>query len=242
MNKKTEKKLFGICSISTSFVDMQGLAKLLQEHTDRFHKMFEVSLKDPEVATPDLSGKDPEWERIDLNDTEALSALIHQKLGNGKAAVGGYGEHRIFYERSPLFQGQEPRSIHLGVDVWIEAGTPIYAPLDGWVHSFADNDAFGDYGPTIVLQHLLEGSTFHTLYGHLDHRSLEWPKEGLEVEGGSKIGWVGSEAVNGNWPPHLHFQVIIDMEGMKGDYPGVARPSEKAHYLNNCPDPSPLLR
>jgi hypothetical protein len=35
--------------------------------------------------------------------------------------------------------------------------------------------------------------------------------------------------------------VIIDMEGRKGDYPGVCAPSEKEKYLNNCPDPELLL-
>lgn len=215
---------------------------LLEKHASHFHRMFDIPLDAPDIANPDLSGKDPDWERIDLSDTEALSRLIRKKLGNGRAAVGGYGEHRIFYERSPLFQGKEPRSIHLGVDVWIEAGSPIYAPLDGIVHSFANNDAFGDYGPTIILQHELEGYRFYSLYGHLDHDSLEWPQTGAKIEGGRTVGWVGDERVNGNWPPHLHFQLVIDMEGMKGDYPGVARPSEKAHYLSNCPDPSPLLQ
>lgn len=218
------------------------IPRLLQKHADSFHRMFNIPLQGADVVSPDLSGTAPEWERIDLNDTEELSALIRKKLGDGPVAVGGYGEHRTFYERSPIFRGKEPRSIHLGVDVWIEAGTAIYAALDGAVHSFANNDAFGDYGPTIILQHELEGHRFHTLYGHLDHASLKWPEEGAKIEKGTVLGWVGSEAVNGNWPPHLHFQLIIDMEGMKGDYPGVAGPSEKDHYLRNCPDPSPLLK
>ncbi len=221
---------------------MTRIPELLEEHASSFHSMCDTLLSGPDIVVPDLSGNDPEWQRIDLNDTEALSSLIRKKLGSGKVAVGGYGEHRIFYERSSLFQGTEPRSIHLGVDVWIEAGSPIYAPLEGWVHSFANNDAFGDYGPTIILQHELQGHPFHTLYGHLDPSSLKWPEEGKNVQGGEWIGKVGDEKVNGNWPPHLHFQVIVDMEGMKGDYPGVARPSEKAHYLENCPDPAPFLR
>lgn len=218
------------------------IPQLLDKHSPSFHPLFDISLNGPDITVPDLSGKGPEWEEIDLSDTEALSTLIRKKLGDSPAAVGGYGEHRVFYERSPLFQGEEPRSIHLGADVWIEARTPVYAPLEGAVHSYADNDAFGDYGPTIVLQHELEGQRFHTLYGHLDHASLEWPEAGKDVKGGTVIGWVGPEEVNGNWPPHLHFQVIIDMERMKGDYPGVARPSEKGAYLANCPDPAPFLK
>jgi len=59
---------------------------------------------------------------------------------------------------------------------------------------------------------------------------------------------------NGQWPPHLHFQVVVDMEvpalpasrqgaiGRKGDYPGVCRLPEKERFLNNCPDPDLILQ
>jgi peptidoglycan LD-endopeptidase LytH len=46
---------------------------------------------------------------------------------------------------------------------------------------------------------------------------------------------------NGNWPPHLHFQLIADMEGWKGDYPGVCKYSEREKWLGNCPDPDLVL-
>ncbi|RYZ44700.1 MAG: peptidase M23, partial [Chitinophagaceae bacterium] len=44
------------------------------------------------------------------------------------------------------------------------------------------------------------------------------------------------------WPPHLHFQIIKDMHGWKGDYPGVCRFSEKEAYLQNCPDADLILQ
>jgi hypothetical protein len=47
---------------------------------------------------------------------------------------------------------------------------------------------------------------------------------------------------NGQWPPHLHFQVIIDMEFKKGDYPGVCKLNEKEKYLRNCPNPDLILQ
>jgi hypothetical protein len=46
---------------------------------------------------------------------------------------------------------------------------------------------------------------------------------------------------NGHWPPHLHFQLIIDMGKAKGDYPGVCKYSEREKYLDNCPDPGFIL-
>jgi murein DD-endopeptidase MepM/ murein hydrolase activator NlpD len=113
--------------------------------------------------------------------------------------------------------------------------------LDGVVHSFADNAAFGDYGPTIILQHCLEDQRFYTLYGHLTQESLEGVTQGMRIRGGQQIGSVGSPPTNGDWPPHLHFQIISNMLGLVGDFPGVAARSRRDYFLSLCPDPSVLI-
>jgi murein DD-endopeptidase MepM/ murein hydrolase activator NlpD len=134
-----------------------------------------------------------------------------------------------------------PRRLHLGVDIWGPAGTPVHAPLEGTVHSFAFNDAYGDYGATLILQHKLDGVIFHTLYGHLSLHSIEDKREGADIAKGDWIAAFGEPAENGQWPPHLHFQVIQNMRGMKGDFPGVCRYSEREGYLANGPDPDLIL-
>ncbi|MEO6446181.1 MAG: aminotransferase class III-fold pyridoxal phosphate-dependent enzyme, partial [Gemmatimonadaceae bacterium] len=48
--------------------------------------------------------------------------------------------------------------------------------------------------------------------------------------------------VNGGWPPHLHFQVICDLLGREGDFPGVARARERAVWLSLCPDPALMVK
>ncbi len=133
------------------------------------------------------------------------------------------------------------RTVHLGIDIWGEADTPVYAPMEGIVHSLNFNNAFGDYGATIILQHTIEDFYFHTLYGHLSLKSIQNLKQGETIEKGQWIGSFGEAEENGHWPPHLHFQIIIDMEGMKGDYTGVCKYSEKEKYLANCPDPDLIL-
>ncbi len=157
--------------------------------------------------------------------------------------VGGYGEDRSVYTQ-PLFapEGAEPRSVHLGVDVFAPAGADVITPLSGRVHSSRINDAEGDYGPTIILEHApAPGVKFHTLYGHLSRDSLKGLKPGTAFMAGEKIADLGTKRENGGWPPHLHFQIILDIGSAKGDYPGVCRRSEQDHWLGICPDPSRLL-
>jgi len=156
---------------------------------------------------------------------------------------GGYGEDRTLYTQT-LFapEGDEPRTVHLGIDVFAPAGAEVFTPLSGRVHSSRINEAEGDYGPTIILEHTpVAGLTFHTLYGHLDRDSLKGLKPGTAFMAGEKIAALGTKRENGGWTPHLHFQIILDIGNAKGDYPGVCKRSEKDHWLSICPDPAKLL-
>jgi murein DD-endopeptidase MepM/ murein hydrolase activator NlpD len=179
----------------------------------------------------------------EVSDTMLFTDYINRMLNNAgaKYGIGGYNENRTLYRRSELFAGEEPRTLHLGIDIWGPAGTPVYAALGGMVHSFAYNEHFGDYGATIVLLHQLETVAFHTLYGHLGLADISKLSEGQYITRGEVIGHFGKPAENGNWPPHLHFQVIDDIQLMQGDYPGVCKLSESEWYLKNCPDPDLVL-
>jgi murein DD-endopeptidase MepM/ murein hydrolase activator NlpD len=181
-----------------------------------------------------------------INNIDRFSEYISRVLVSSGAlyGIGGYGEHRTVYARSRVFDamgGEEPRRLHLGLDIWGKAGTEIYAPLDGIVHSFAFNDHYGDYGATIILSHDYRGHRFHSLYGHVSLRDLLLEK-GMEIRKGNLFAHFGEPHENGHWPPHLHFQLIRDIGNASGDYPGVCRFSERENYLSNCPDPDLLAR
>lgn len=156
---------------------------------------------------------------------------------------GGYGEERNFYSTSALFNapGEEPRTIHLGTDIWGPPGTAVFAPLGGVIHSFAYNDNPGDYGPTIIMEHQLDANSFYTLYGHLSFTDLGRIRAGQFINRGEQIGHFGKSSENGGWPPHLHFQIIIDIDVYQGDFPGVCSKTEKERQLENCPDPEFML-
>jgi murein DD-endopeptidase MepM/ murein hydrolase activator NlpD len=165
---------------------------------------------------------------------------------NAKYGIGGYGEYRTVYSKSKVFDGEtpeeEPRRLHLGIDIWGKPNTAVMSPMNGLVHSFAFNNRPGDYGAAIILVHQLSGKSFYTLYGHLSLNSIKNISEGDRITKGDVFAEFGIPAENGQWPPHLHFQVINDIEGWSGDYPGVCKYSEREKYLLNCPDPDLLLQ
>ena len=80
----------------------------------------------------DLSESNQELYNVDTSSSKDLGAYIfnYLKANKGRIAYGGYNEVRNLYKRSPYFNKQDiasQRNIHLGIDLWIEAGTPVYS-------------------------------------------------------------------------------------------------------------------
>ena len=210
-------------------------AKVIANHID-YEDYIALDLS---VTNTDLAGES-------LTAAQDYEHYIQRYLDNHKAqiAFGGYNETRNLYQRSTVFKNEntDERNIHIGLDLWINEAAPIYAALEGKIHSFQNNEALGDYGPTIILEHEIDGHLFHTLYGHLSLDSLRDKNLGQSIAKGERIATLGLPPINGDYAPHLHFQIIIDMENKQGDYPGVCSSKTLAFYLQNCPDPNLLLK
>jgi 4-aminobutyrate aminotransferase-like enzyme len=164
----------------------------------------------------------------------------------GAVAVGRYDEPRAVYT-SPFFaHSQNPtderRTIHLGMDLFVEPGTPVSAPFDATVYAVADNTAALDYGPVVILQHRTDdGLEFFTLYGHLSRQALASLHVGDRVGRGQSFARVGAPDENGGWSPHLHFQIILDLLELSTDFPGVAFASQREVFKGLSPDPNLIL-
>jgi 4-aminobutyrate aminotransferase-like enzyme/Ser/Thr protein kinase RdoA (MazF antagonist) len=206
---------------------------------------------DPRLAnrvTLDLSVGSTEWDALDgHDDVWAWSAAIASRMASSGSAcgIGRYDEARRLYS-ADLFRvatddGDEWRTIHIGADLFASAGTAVLAPLDGVVISVRDNAGQLDYGPTVILRHEHGDATFFTLYGHLDPEVLGRLRVDQRVGKGERIARLGVQAVNGGWAPHLHLQLITDLLGYEGDFPGVARPSERDVWLSLSLDPNLIL-
>lgn len=209
-------------------------------------KVIDSSIDYEDYIALDLSAKNTDQLHLNLTNANVFEIFIENHLSQNKAKVafGGYLETRNLYKRSTVFKDEitDERNIHIGLDLWIKAGTSVLAALDGKIHSFQNNTALGDYGPTIILEHQIDNLTFYTLYGHLSLDSLIGKAEGQLVKKGQSIATLGAPPINGDYAPHLHFQIIKDMEGKKGDYPGVCSKKDLAFYVHNCPNPNLLLK
>ncbi|MDF1539046.1 MAG: aminotransferase class III-fold pyridoxal phosphate-dependent enzyme [Candidatus Thorarchaeota archaeon] len=182
----------------------------------------------------------------EVSNPEKFIALIESKLLQEKSnlGLGRYNEARMIYAASQYSPKEmsESRTVHIALDFFIRSDTPIFAPLDGVVHSIKNNDLPFDNGPTIVLEHRTgDGTPFYTLYGHLSLESIEEIEIGQTIVWGQEIGRIGEYPVNGGWPSHLHFQVILDMLDFEGDYFGVCWPSQRNLWTSICPDPNLII-
>ena len=197
---------------------------------------------DLSVGSPLVSAESSE------NVERRLTARIEQAMRDAgvRVSIGRYDEPRLLYS-SPLFGGGDSplaprRTIHLGLDIFADAGTPVFAPMRGTVHAFADNRAALDYGPVIILRHELDaGVELFTRYGHLSRESLEGLALDQVIERGQRVATLGSADVNGGWTPHLHLQLFTSLLGLGIDAPGVAFASQRSVWRSVCPDPNLIV-
>ena len=226
----------------------ERLIDLLEKHRTGFHRVVAFDPAKDKLAALDLTAANIFLTEEILNDIPGFTAYINQQLkkNNARYGIGGYAEDRTVYAGSRVFDaslpGEMPRRLHLGIDIWGKPNTAVMAPAHGIIHSFAYNDRMGDYGATIILTHRIEDLSYYTLYGHLSLNSIKNIREGDNIEKAEVFAEFGIPSENGQWPPHLHFQLITDMGEWKGDYPGVCAIQEKEKWLSNSPDPDLILQ
>ncbi|WP_299522132.1 aminotransferase class III-fold pyridoxal phosphate-dependent enzyme [uncultured Lutibacter sp.] len=180
----------------------------------------------------------------EFNDLDLFEYKINklQTQNSSKTIAGGYLEPRPLYTSTDFDtignNGRESRTIHLGVDFWLPAQTPIHALFDGEVVVSYNNAGNKLYGGLIILKHSIKNFEFYTLYGHLSIESVIKKKVGDSIKKDSCIGYLGNRKENGNWVPHLHFQVLLSILNFKNDFPGVANFNEIEVWKSICPNPN----
>jgi 4-aminobutyrate aminotransferase-like enzyme/Ser/Thr protein kinase RdoA (MazF antagonist) len=226
-----------------------AVVEWLKSHGEDCGPVVQPDPREKTAVVFDLSPGSPQLSRLEEPwEVQSFTDLLfgELKLAKARVGIGRYNEARRIYT-SGTFEvagndGREWRTVHLGVDLYMEPGSAVTAPLEGTVHSLRDNDAPLDYGSTVILEHNPAGGVaFYTLYGHLSRNSLAGLHQGQTLKKGETVGWIGSSEENGGWPPHLHFQIVSDLLDRTGDFPGVALPGQRELWLSLCPDPNLIL-
>ena len=165
---------------------------------------------------------------------------------DGQIWLGYYFEPRLIYAEPAFRNGpwlaSDRRTVHLAVDGFAPANTPIYAPMDATVHVIENRTGHLDYGGVVILAHdTSEGDSFYTLYGHLNPEVCETLKPGQTIEKGTPFCKLGTPSQNGGWAPHIHFQMALTLDGLGNNWPGVSDPDENDLWRAICPNPAALL-
>lgn len=172
---------------------------------------------------------------------EKIASLFKEKPNT--IFVGGYKEPRVLYTTDAFKQitndGLCYRTLHLGVDFWTDEDESIFVPYDGEIVTIHNNNFYKDYGPLLIVKHTIDAQhVFYTLYGHLSIESLEQHFIGKQLKKGDFLATLGNNSVNGNWPPHLHFQIVLDLLHHTQNFDGVASPKQWDVYKSICPNPN----
>ncbi|WP_200832479.1 aminotransferase class III-fold pyridoxal phosphate-dependent enzyme [Candidatus Halocynthiibacter alkanivorans] len=214
----------------------------LDKNRGQFAPLMGQDLSD--TPTGSLSVEHSTWPQnpFDMGATEA--ARVGEEFGD--FWLGHYNEPRLTYTADAFRNGphkaSERRTVHIAVDVFAPAGTPLHAPLEATVHVVENRDAHLDYGGVIILRHETSaGDNFFTLYGHLDPEICARLSPGDPIAKGTAFARLGDASQNGGWAPHVHFQLALSLDGMGEDWPGVASPDEMYLWQALCPNPAALL-
>lgn len=230
-SRKSELRRLAVAiqDILATRVQFQPVIKGLKDD----HFQLDLSINNPDLPSNGIFADPASW----------IDYIAGKRRESGKHfGVGGYRERRCFYASQQYHvPGEARREWHLGFDAWGPATTPVHAPLPGRVHSFSYDPDEGSYGATILLHHRLAELEFYTLYGHLARADLDTLVENDAIAAGQAFAHFGEPTDNGNWPPHLHFQLILDPLDWRGDFPGVWPQDQLEDGCLLCPDPTRLL-
>lgn len=186
--------------------------------------------------------------RTNFNDLDFFQYKIDQlqKEVPDEIIAGGYLEPRSLYTSTAYDKignsGRESRTIHLGVDFWLPAYTPVHTLFDGEVVTAVNDKGDKEYGGLVILKHQIDNLEFYTLYGHNTVESALKNSIGDQIKKGQKIAELGNYPENGNWAPHLHFEIMLSILNYTDDFPGVAYLNQIDVWKSMCPDPNLLFK
>jgi 4-aminobutyrate aminotransferase-like enzyme len=221
------------------------LRRWLDFNNHRFGPVVEADLSAGNVAVLDAAIASTPLAHPSRDGGENLTAwwLSEQTRVAPRIGLGRFGEDRGLYDHPDSPRDPDPRDIHLGVDIFVPAGSRILAPYPGVVEDTGNDAGRHGFGGILVLRHETDaGVPFWTVYGHLAPASLAGLRPGQRIAQGETLARLGTMNENGNWPPHLHVQLMTHLMGWRAEeVMGIAWVSQWELWREICLDPSIIL-
>ncbi len=190
----------------------------------------------------DLSHESPVFDKVDVLDQKAFQKwLDSQMAGRFSWGLASYLEDRKRVLAQYPQMVEEERWYHLGLDVIVPLGTPLFAPLAATVAHSGYEEGDGNYGAHVLLCHESDAfETFYSFYGHLNREKL--PEKGEKLHAGDPFAFIGDFHENGNWFYHTHFQVLTQRAVDQGYISKGYCAAEDLPVMDNlCPSPLSLF-
>lgn len=164
--------------------------------------------------------------------TGGILKFAADNLGT-KNLWGGYLEDRSFSLRDSYLEPS--KFLHLGVDFFAPANTPIYAPCPmDLINVYNDTPEECGWGTRLLYQ---IDNGLYILFGHLSPRYSRY----YYVPYGMQFAFLGDRSENGGWSPHLHIQMIAgdisDFLKNPASLDGYGEISQKKELAKRYPNP-----
>lgn len=166
------------------------------------------------VRTPMIT---PEKQTAKARDTEFAerAKALFAPLSSKGMEMPVVGVHTYDLDDSWHAPRDGGSRFHKGIDIFAKKGTPVVAVLDGIVSYIGDQPKGGH----CIWLTTESGTAFY--YAHLD-RWAAGLYEGMEVQQGDLLGYVGNTGNAIHTPSHLHFGINQNDE-MVNPYPILTR-------------------
>ncbi|MBI2253559.1 MAG: aminotransferase class III-fold pyridoxal phosphate-dependent enzyme [Proteobacteria bacterium] len=224
---------------------VQHLRHWLDFNNHCFGPVVATSLDRGHVAILDASLAPERLSHPSQDGGENLTAWWRAEIArvNPRIGIGRYAEDRGIYDHPDAPREANPRKIHHAIDIFLPAGTEVLCPYPGTIEDFANDTERHGFGGILILRHETDqGVPFWTFYGHLAPAGLAGLKRGQNVAQGAVIGRLAAEAENGDWPPHLHFQLMTHLMGWDAlGVIGISWVSQWELWREICPNPNIIL-
>ncbi len=222
------------------------ITRWLEANAHSFSPVIRPEVRRPRVTVFDFSAGSPDAGILQGLDGVGFDRYCEEKIERQGAdfGIGTYGEDRTIYKGAAFetTASHVRRSVHIGIDLFAPAGEPVHAPLPGTVAFIHDDAVAFGFGPTVLLQHQTgDGDIFWTLYGHLSRATVARLVPGQKIAAGEAFAAFGPRPENGEWPPHLHFQILTDHLGLEARMHGVGTLAQWQIWQQIAPDPSVIL-